>query len=314
MDVLSDILGAVKLQGTLYFTTEFNPPWGVRVPALARVVRFHLVARGGMWVAVANASGATRLEVGDLVLVPHGAEHTLADAPDTPCVAIDRVVEVSGFTGKGALVHGGADCGNPTRLVCGHFALDSNVDHPLLDRLPPLIVIRGEDYEGRSRLEGVLRFIAEEAAAAKPGSDAVIGRLSEVLFIQTLRLWAERSSHNNGLLAALADPQLGKSLSLMHENPREAWTLDLLAARAGLSRTVFADRFRRVVGLPPMQYLTFWRMQRARQLLTDTELTLGAVAERIGYESAPSLNRVFKRWIGVPPGDYRKSRRPTHYG
>jgi AraC-like DNA-binding protein len=309
MDVLSAILGAVKLQGTLYFTTEFSPPWGVRVPALERVVRFHLITRGSLWVATAKNRDSTHLETGDLVLVPHGAEHTLADAPDTPCVATDQVVQQSGFTGRGALVYGGPDTGNPTRMVCGHFALDRNVDHPLLDRLPSLIVIRRDDYDEQSRLEGVFRFIAHEAAAAKPGSDAVIARLSEVLFIQALRLWASRASHENGLLAALSDAPLARSLELIHENPREPLTLDRLAERAGLSRTVFAERFRRTVGLPPMQYLSFWRIQCARRLLTETDLTLTAIAEQVGYESAPSLHRTFTRWVGEAPGSYRRKHR-----
>lgn len=305
MDVLSDILSAVKLQGMLYFTTEFTPPWGLRVPAHERVVRFHLVTRGGLWVAAARGQAAARLDGGDLVLVPHGAEHTLADAPGTPCVEVDRVVQESGFTGRGALVYGGPDTGNPTRMVCGHFALGGDVGHPFLDRLPPLIVIRRDDYEEHSRLEGVLRFIAHEAAAGQPGSDAVIQRLSEVLFIQSLRLWAARSSHDAGLLAALADPQLARSLALIHERPHDALSLDGLAAHAGLSRTVFADRFRRVVGMPPMQYLSFWRIQRARRLLAETDLTLSAIAERVGYESAPSLHRTFTRWVGETPGSYR---------
>ena len=277
----------------------------MRVPAHERVVRFHLMTRGSMWVTTAGGRETARLEGGDLVLVTHGAEHTLSDAPDTACVEIDRVVQESGFTGRGALVYGGPDTGNATRMVCGHFALGRDVEHPFLDGLPPLIVIRRDDYEEHSRLEGVLRFVAHEAAAGQPGSDAVIQRLSEVLFIQALRLWAARSSHDAGLLAALADPHLARSLALIHERPRDGLTLDGLAAHAGLSRTVFAERFRKTIGVPPMQYLSFWRIQRARQLLTGTNLTLAAIAEQVGYESAPSLHRTFTRWVGETPGSYR---------
>ncbi len=313
MDVLSDILGAVKLAGTLYFTTSFTPPWGVRVPPLGRVARFHLVVRGVCWVrveepnaGVARAAEPVRLDPGDLVVVPHGAAHDLSDEPDRPVTVVDRVLEESGFDGRGALVFGGAPDGAPTRMVCGHLGFEGEIDHPLLARLPAAIVIRRDEADVASRVEDIFRIIAREAADERPGRDAVLTRLSEVLFIQALRVWAQRAEHADGLLAALADPHLGGSLAAIHGEPADAWSLDRLSRVAGLSRTVFAERFRRTVGLPPMQYVAFWRMQRARQLLTQTDLTLEAIAERVGYDSAPSFHRAFRSWIGTAPGAYRR--------
>jgi len=307
MDPLSDILRALELGGTLYFTTDFTPPWGVRVPALGRAARFHLVIRGRTWISVGTSVEPVELETGDLVLVPHGAEHVLADAPGREARDVDRVVAESGFTGRGALMYGGDDAGGPTRLVCGHFTLDADIDHPLLDHLPPLLVVRHDDT--RAPIGEIARLISREATSDGPGSHALIVRLSEALFIQVIRGWAERSPSESGILAALADPALGESLALMHGRPAERWTLERLAREVGLSRTVFADRFRQRVGMAPMQYLTLWRLQRARVLLTRTDLTLEAIAGRVGYDSGPSLHKVFKRWIGETPGRYRAARR-----
>ncbi|NEO42628.1 MAG: AraC family transcriptional regulator, partial [Moorea sp. SIOASIH] len=154
-----------------------------------------------------------------------------------------------------------------------------------------------------------IRFISHEADAEGAGNHAVMRRLSEVLFIQALRVWASRADHEEGLLAALADPELGESLGQIHAEPANDWSLETLARAAGLSRTVFAERFKQVMGLPPMQYVTLWRMQRARLLLAEGEQTLEHIAELVGYESAAALSRVFKRWVGEPPGSYRRRAR-----
>ncbi len=308
MDVLSDVLSAVHLRGSLYFFTEFAAPWGVRVPRFGHVARFHLVLRGNCWVRIEGEAEPTLLGPGDLVLVPHGAEHTLTDAPETPCLTVDRVLELTGFAGRGALVYGGEDRGNPTRMVCGHFEFDEAGEHPFLSRLPTAIAIRQHESVGSGRLEDLIRFIAGEVRDGKPGSDAVVHRLSEVMFFQAVRIWAERNAHEPGLMAALDDPNLGRSLAAIHERPGHGWTLDALSREARLSRTVFAERFHRVVGLTPIQYLAFWRVQTARGLLTQQNLSLEGVAERLGYESPAAFSRVFKKWAGASPGAYRRAR------
>jgi len=306
MDVLSDVLNAVQLRGSLYFFTEFAAPWGVQVPPFGQVARFHLVLRGGCWVRVEDEARPTYLAAGDLVLVPHGAGHTLTDAPETPCLTLDRVVEESGFTGRGALVYGGEDRGNPTRLVCGHLAFDDTGHHPLLSRLPRSIALRQDEVRSAARLEELIRFIAAEVREARPGSDAVVQRLSEVMFIQAVRAWAEGPSPEAGLMAALADPGLGRALAALHQEPQRPWGLESLAREARLSRTVFAERFRKAAGLSPMQYVAFWRVQKSRALLAAGELSLEAVAHRVGYESAVAFHRVFKKWVGESPGSWRR--------
>lgn len=308
MDVLSDILDALRLRGTLYFSTELSRPWGVRVPALERVARFHLVVRGSCWVRVTGEKEPVHLQSGDLALIPHGAEHVLADTPDTPCRTVDEVVEAAGFSGEGALVYGGPDEGRPTRLVCGHFAFDEGFDHPLLAQLPPALVVRWEESVRDSPLEDAFRFITREVAEGDPGYQAVVRRLSEVLFVQAVRFWAERARPDEGLLAALHHPGLGRALAAIHGDPAGDWTLETLARKAAMGRTTFAERFRNVVGETPHQYLTLWRVQRARRLLAESSLPLARIAARVGYESPASFSRAFKRTVGRSPGSYRRAR------
>jgi AraC-like DNA-binding protein len=265
------------------------------------------VVRGSTWVRVIGLDEPMHLESGDLVLVPHGAEHVLADTPDTPCRTVDEVVRLAGFTGRGALVHGGDDNGAPTRLVCGHFAFDDGVDHPLLDQLPPAIVVRWDETVRDSPLEDAFRFIAREAQESRPGHEAVVQRLSEVLFVQALRQWAAQAAPDRGMLAALADARLANALAAIHAEPGARWTLESLGRRAAMGRTAFAERFRDVVGTTPLQYLTFWRVQQAKRLLMETQLSLGQIADRVGYESGASLSRVFRRNTGASPGAYRRS-------
>lgn len=314
MDVLSDILDTIRFQGSLYFSTEFTRPWGVRVPSYRRVARFHLVVRGRCWVTVVGRDDPELLEAGDLVLVPHGAAHLLADDPATPCRTVDEVVQAAGFTGEGALVYGGDDGGGATRLVCGHFEFDPGFEHPFLDQLPAALVVRWDDAVRGSPLEDAFRFIAREVAEGRPGTAAVVRRLSEVLFVQAVRVWADEAHPDRGLLAALAEPGLGHALAAIHTDPAAPWTLERLSRKAAMGRTLFAERFRDVVGETPHQYLTLWRMQRARRLLADSRFSLGRIAREVGYESAPSFSRVFKKSVGEAPGAYRKRMSRTGEG
>lgn len=309
MDVLSDILATLRLHGTLYFSTEFTSPWGVRVPHHRRVARFHLVTRGATWVRVTPADELIRLEAGDMVLIPHGAEHVLSDAPETPSLSVDEVVQAAGFTGAGALVYGGEDDGAPTRLVCGHFEFEEGFEHPFLAQLPGALVIRWEDAVAGSPLEDAFRFITREVQDGRPGHEVVVQRLSEVLFVQAIRFWADETEHTQGILAALADPGLGRALAAIHDDPAGRWTLESLARRAAMGRSHFAERFRDVVGETPHNYVTLWRMQKARALLAESRLSMERVARSVGYDSAASLSRVFKKVVGESPGAYRRHAR-----
>ena len=304
--MLSDILAALRFRGTLYFSTEFHPPWGIRVPRFRKVARFHLVVRGGCWIRVEDAE-PVRLETGDIILVPRGAEHVIADAPDRPAHAVDEVVKAAGFTGRGALVIGDADSGAPTRLVCGHFEFDDDVDQPLLERLPVALVVRWDEEVRSFPLEDAFRLIVREVREGHPGHGAVVERLSEILFVQLVRTWARRSDHGRGVLAALADPHLGAALEAIHTEPSAHWTLETLTRKAGMGRSAFVERFGAVVGETPLRYLTRWRIQLAKRLLADSALSLEQIAERVGYDSAAAFSRMFTKTARLSPGLYRRN-------
>lgn len=308
MDVLTDVLDNLRLQGTLYFSTELGRSWGIRVPAFEAVARFHLVIRGECWVEVSGARDPLRLETGDLVLVPHGAEHVLSDRPAAPARSVDEVVEAAGFDGHGALVYGTPDQGAPTRMVCGHLAFDPAFRHPLLDQLPSALVVPWEEGVHGTPLEDLMNFIAREVREGRPGHEAVARRLSEVIFVQAVRFWAGRGEEEPGILAALADPGLASALRGIHAEPERSWTLETLARRAHMGRTTFAERFRDTVGTTPNDYLTQWRMQKARRLLAESTRPIARVATEVGYESPAAFSRAFKREVGSPPARYRRER------
>ena len=305
-DALSDILRALRMKGTIYFRTEFNPPYGVAVPAFSNVARFHLAARGSCWVEVAGEVDPVHLAQGDLIVIPHGAAHLLSDQPGREAASVDEVVEKTGFEGKGALVYGGEEIGRATQLICGHFAFDDAAIHPLLEALPRYIHIPGSESLNNAWLEQAMKFIQVESLNLEPGSDAIVHRLAEIIFIQAVRIYVERVGRDAGSLAGIADPQIGRALAAIHESPEAAWTVDALASEAGMSRTSFATKFAQAIGMTPHSYLTQWRMQDAARRLRETRDPMLRVAEGSGYHSEAAFNRAFKKWFGATPAAYRR--------
>lgn len=306
MDVLSDILDLLKFRGSLYFATEFNAPWGIQVPPYQNVARFHLATGGDCWVNVDGGGDAVLLSAGDMIIIPHGAAHTLSDQPDTPIVSLDRALEVSGYVGEGHFIYGG-DGTSRGHLVCGHFEFDDRFRHPLLDDLPDYILIRGKQAVEFSWFENAMRYLDYESGGTAMGSQAIVKRLSEILFIHAVRAWSAEGNHESGFLRAVADRHIGRGLKRFHEKPDAPWTIDQLATECGLSRSVFADRFRDLMDMTPAHYMTFWRMQRACEYLLESDLSTDAIAEKVGYQSLASFSKVFKKTIGTGPGHYRKS-------
>lgn len=305
MDALSDILNVISFKGSLYFRTEFSPPWGLRVPAFGDVARFHLLTRGAGYARIDGVDGAVRMETGDMIVIPHGAEHVLSDDPTTPCRMVDDVIRESGFTGEGALVQGGPDRSSPACYVCGHFKFDPYAGRLLLASLPRYILVRGFEPSGFGWIDAAMKFIASEAAERAPGADAIIQRLSEILFIQTIRQHA--ASSQTGVLSAVRDPQVGRALSAVHSDPARDWTVELMAQEAGLSRTIFAERVRERLGMTPMHYVMQWRMEVAARKLRNPVEKLPKVAASVGYKSSGAFIRAFKKHFGVGPGKFRKN-------
>lgn len=308
MDALSAMLDVLRIRGSVYFWANLGPPWGLQVPAFGHVVRYHLILRGHCWVRVDGVPEPIRLEAGDLVAIPHGRGHRLSDQPTSVCIDVDRVIEAAGFTGEGALVVGLRDAGLQTRMVCGHFAHDGDEEHPLFRALPPTIVVRGVAGDGEfGWLDDILRYIAREVAAQGPGTTAVVSRLSEILFIQTLRSYAISHPEDSVGWAGFVDPHVGPVLVRIHERPDAPVSVGGLARTAGLSRTRFALRFRRLMGTTPLAYVARWRLLRARAELRDPSRSVADVASQCGYRSESAFNRAFTRAFRVGPGAFRRA-------
>lgn len=304
MDILTDILDTLRFQGSLYFLTELTSPWSIYVPEKPNVARFHIVIRGQGWVQVEEESKADlAMANGDLVVVPHGAAHTICDSLETSSRHLDQVLTEVNYTGVGPLIYGGDGPGSC--LVCGEFGFSGDKPHPLIANLPSLLHIHGNESYNKTWLDSALGFIAHEAVARKSGSLAIINRLSEIMFIQVIRSLAEATEEQIPFLAALSDPQISQALGKIHSQPNENLTVEKLGRFVGMSRSVFSNRFSALVGMTPHQYLTMIRLQQATKLLNTTDDSLATIAEKIGYQSEAAFSTAFKRHYDLRPGEYR---------
>ncbi|MGE0564038.1 MAG: AraC family transcriptional regulator [Pseudolabrys sp.] len=304
-DVLSDIFNTIRLRGTLYFRTDYSPPWAIAVPALTQAARFHLVAQGRCHVRL-ESGRAFDLGAGDLILIPRGQAHVLADRADRKPAPLEKVLQQSGYNGRGAFVVGKGDPAASTQLVCGHFTFAEGADHPLLRALPDAIVVTSADRARYPLLDEALRLVVRLALVEELGAAASIARLSEMFFIETVRISSERIPELGRVLKAMTDRHVGRALELIHNEPGKPWTVQTLAAQVGMSRSRFADRFSELMGDGPMSYLADWRLQRALVLLGRPRANVQQVAHDIGYQSAAAFTRAFSQKFGLPPSGFRR--------
>ena len=303
-DVLTDVLETVRVGAACYGRVEASAPWGIGVEADEQDARFHVVLTGECWLDI-EGQEPVHLHGGDLVALPHGHAHVLRDVPSSPARPLSELITVSGKC-QPSIVTGGD--GAPATLVTGSFHFEDRRNNPLLSVLPPLIVLPGELSRNVHWLEPTLKFIACEAQSGRPGAQTVVSRLADVLFIQIVRGYlATLPAGASGWLGALSDAQIGASLGFIHQSPELDWTVQSLAAKVAMSRSAFASRFARLVGEPPLAYVTRWRMQKAAGLLRQSSSTLADIAERVGYDSEAAFSKAFKRAVGMAPGAYRRA-------
>jgi len=319
-DVLSDVLRAVRLTGAVYFDFDLSSPWvaeappsreiAARVmPGAQRVIEYHLLARGTCW-GHAIGQEPIRMNEGDLIVFPQGDAHVLSSAPGMraapdmsafarPSTPLPIVYELGG---------GGPD---RARLVCGFLGCDERPYNPLLTALPSVIHLSAAGPHAATGWLGTLLNIAvRESGSARAGGENVLARLSELMFVETVRRYLEMlPPAQTGWLAGLRDPVVGQALAALHGEPSDPWTVDRLARGVGLSRSVLAERFTDMVGQPPMQYLALWRMQLASRLLVEGG-QVAAVAGAVGYESEAAFSRAFKKLVGQAPATWRKGTVP----
>lgn len=310
-DVLTDVLADLGLSSRLFCHSELTAPWGLAF-AKSSLAHFHYIERGGAWLRCDALPTPLAMGPGDLMVVNPGVDYSLSDAPRTKVVAFDRVLPRRGGDCV-VFQHGGSGAGSV--MLCGSFAFARDDSHPLLKLLPP--VLHMPTHPGTAGwLDSTLRQLSHEATHPSPGSQTLVSRLTDVLFIQVIRTWLERSTGEGAVnagnwLTALNDPVVGRALSLLHGSPQHRWTVPVLADSAGLSRSAFTSRFHALVGSSPKNYLKRLRLRRAAAALARGRASLRELAEAAGYESEAAFSKAFSLEFSVSPGRYRSMTRAT---
>jgi AraC-like DNA-binding protein len=318
MDVLSEVLKVVKLEGAIYYNAEFSAPWSFRAPPscvlvphfalrAGHVIIYHLLTEGRGFAGLEHGERIP-LAAGDIVIFPHGDSHIMGNG--APVEPVDQERELHRILAQGLKLARAGGGGEVTRFVCGYMSCDPQLSRVFLAGIPPVLRVNVRDGAAGQWLENSIRFSVIGADAARSGGEAVLAKLSEVLFVETLRRYISGlPPEQTGWLAGARDPEVGKALALLHRHPAQPWTVADLAREAGLSRSLLAERFRHYLGEPPMSYLTRWRLQLGAQMLKSSSRSVADVAAEVGYESEAAFNRAFKREYRVPPARYRNESR-----
>ncbi len=302
MDVLTDVLNALELKGWISARRELTPPWRYNFAASQDMI-FHLLSSGGGYLSVEGDPTPLRVEDGAVLLFPSGHAHSICDELTSPLTQVlhvdyDAQREYQGFPG--------ASDASKMVVLCGAFHVEHPGAFPLLHSLPKVIHIPAEQGHMAQGFTEIVQLIAREAAVPRLGAEVMLRRLTELLFIQVIRIWVEQQAGaSRGWLAALHDQPISTALGLIHHSPERGWKVEELAEAVALSRSVFSARFTRLVGEPPITYLTRWRMHRATRLLKDN-VEIEKIAELLGYELGVAFHKAFKREVGMPPARYRK--------
>jgi AraC-like DNA-binding protein len=302
-DPLGVALHSLRMDGAFYCRSELSAPWGLTLPPMPGYLWFHVVTSGGALLE-SGEDGPTTLRPGEFALVPHGEGHRLRSEPGAPVPDILDLVREEVSDRYEILRHGGG--GQSTTLICGAVRFDHPAAVNLVEVLPSTIGVATSDSAQAEWMRSTLRLIAAEAAELRPGGEAVITRLADILVVQAIRSWLETdAAARGGWLGALQDRQIGRAIALIHGQPERQWTVASLARELAMSRSAFAARFTQLVGEPVMQYVARWRMQLAFSSLREGA-TVGEVAGHLGYRSEAAFARAFKRVTGIPPGAVRR--------
>lgn len=319
MDALSDVLRVVRLTGAVFLDAQFTAPWCIEqpsgrelcarhMPEAQHVVLYHLVTEGACAVRLPGHPPLA-MEAGDLVVVPGGDAHVMGSDLGRKPVSGTDLIQQGGPDELPQIQHGGG--GAATRMVCGYLACDSGLFDTILAALPRVMTISMREGPGAQWIASSIRFSIAESAAPRAGAAAVLAKLSELMFVEAIRRHIESlPPEQTGWLAGLRDRFVAKALALIHSQPAHPWTVEELSGRVGLSRSAFSERFTGLVGHPPVQYLTRWRLQLAADRLRSGSRSVLAVALEVGYDSEAAFARAFKRELGVTPAAWRRTAHP----
>ena len=330
MDTLSDVLRTVRLHGAVFYHIDGSSPWVAEAPPAREIIpgimpgaehmmEFHGIVKGSCWAAVVGEP-PVRVNEGDVILFPQGDAHVMSSAPGMRVPKVDTglffsprpsqlpfTLSVTGDAITTARLDGGGH--DRATLACGFLGLDARPFNPLLAALPRVLHVPASTLGPDSWVATFLRTVVVESSDRRPGGEAVLARMSEMLFVEVLRRYIDGlPREQTGWLAGMRDLAVGRALALIHDKPDAPWSLERLAEDAAMSRSTLHDRFTHFIGQPPMQYLTRWRMQIAATRLRDSKSKVIEVALGVGYESEAAFSRAFKREVGVSPGAWRAGR------
>src|SRR5574338_803853 len=312
MDPLSDVLRVVRLNGAFFYFVEASAPWSVQaaparqlapriMPESEHLISYHIVTSGTCWGGVVGEAQVP-LRTGDVIVFPHGDPHFISSERGVHVEDDELAASPDRYPGTVVLGHGSADA----TFVCGFLGCDASPFNPLLNALPKCLHVPGAAGGWLSEFP---RQVVAESRQGRMGAETVLTRMAELMFVEVLRRYLETlAPEQSGWLAGLKDPTIGAALASLHAQPSRAWTLADLAHEVGSSRTVLAERFTALVGIPPMQYLTQGRLQLATNLLASTTAKVAAIGLDVGYESEAAFSRAFNRAIGQSPAEFRKNR------
>lgn len=304
-DPIADALHFLRMSGVVYCCSELTAPWGFHMPPMDDCLMFHVVTSGRCHLQ--EPGGVSHLlQAGDFALVPRGEGHGIVSRLSEPTPSLFELPRTALSDWFEVLQHGGG--GEPATLVCGAVRFDDPAVRLLLSALPGVIVLATADTPDLAWFDSSVRFLAEEARSRRPGSEALITRLADILVIQALRAWIDRDPRaRTGWLGALRDRQIGRAIVMLHREPARPWTIESLAQAVGLSRSAFAARFSQLVGQPVLEYLTRWRVGLATTRLRQGGASIAQIAFDVGYGSEAAFSRAFKRVTGVTPGSLQRA-------
>jgi AraC-like DNA-binding protein len=317
MDALSDVLRVAHLTGGVFLRADFFAPWCIaaRIPRehcgptlgpASHLIIYHYIVEGELHVRVEGEDKDEQLvlRAGEAVVLPRNDPHLMGSDLNLSPVLGRELVQPPQGAGLYSIHHGGA--GQHTRMICGFLGCETG--NPVISMLPPVLKLNVGQGGAADWIRSTFQYAAEEVAAGRPGSETVLAKLSELLFVEAVRRYVEALPDGQvGWLAGLREPHVARALALLHGDVSRRWTVDDLGSEVGLSRSALADRFIRLIGVPPMHYLATWRMQVATQQLRNTSASLAQIAEMVGYDSEAAFSRAFKKALGVAPATWRRS-------
>jgi len=318
IDPLSEVLRSVRLTGGIFLDALFTAPWCVHTRITAEdcgvfavkpplLIAYHFVIEGKLLLTI-EGEPAVEVRAGEVVLLPRNEAHTLASAPGLVPTHARHLIQPSADGGLAKVSHGGG--GAVTHLVCGFLGSEESYN-PLIATLPRVLKLDVREGVSRDWVEASVRYAASELTAGRFASSSLLSRLSELLFVEAMRQYSVTfTGQDAGWLKGVADPQIGRALAAIHHDAGSPWSAESLAREVSMSRSAFVERFTTLTGMPPIRYLTIWRLQAARRSLRDTRKSIEQLAQEVGYGSGEAFSRAFKREFGLSPAQWR-DRRPA---